>query len=219
MARAAQARMIGTTVSHYRIEEWLGGGGMGLVYRAVDPRLHRRLAPKFLPESWSREHEALGRFEREARAAAALNHPNICTIHEIGEHDGRPFIAMELLEGGTLKQELGVRSLELGEIIDIASQVASALDAAHAKGIIHRDIKPANIFITTRGVAKVLDFGIAKMTADAPDGEAFGTPAYMSPEQLRGRPADHRSDLFSLGVVMQQMAAGRQPTLDALLEP
>ncbi len=217
MARAAQARMIGTTVSHYRIEECLGGGGMGLVYRAVDTRLHRQVALKFLPEAWSREREALARFEREARAAAALNHPNICTVHEIGEHEGKPFIALELLEGRTLKQELGVRSLELGEIIEIASQVADALQAAHAKGIIHRDIKPANIFVTTRGVAKVLDFGIAGM-ADAPDVEVFGTPAYMSPEQLQGRPADHRSDLFSLGVVIQQMAAGRQPTLDAILE-
>ncbi len=209
MARAAQARMIGTTVSHYRIEECLGAGGMGVVYRARDTRLQRNVALKFLPEAWSAD--------REARAAAALNHPNICTIHEIAEHDGRPFIAMELLEGRTLKQELGVRSLELGEIIEIASQVADALQAAHAKGIIHRDIKPANIFVTTRGVAKVLDFGIAGM-ADAPDVEVFGTPAYMSPEQLQGRPADHRSDLFSLGVVIQQMAAGRQPTLDAILE-
>jgi phosphatidylglycerophosphate synthase len=208
MARAAQARMIGTTVSHYRIEECLGAGGMGIVYRARDTRLQRNIALKFLPEAWSAD--------REARAAAALNHPNICTIHEIGEHDGRPFIAFELLEGKTLKQRLGAGPLGLGELIEIASQVAAALEAAHAKGIIHRDIKPSNIFITTRGVAKVLDFGIAKM-ADAPDGEVFGTPAYMSPEQALGQPADHRSDVFSLGVVIQQMAAGRQPTLDAIV--
>jgi phosphatidylglycerophosphate synthase len=218
MARAAQARMIGTTLSHYRIEECLGGGGMGLVYRAVDTRLHRQVALKFLPEAWSRERDALVRFEREARAAAALNHPNICTIHEIGEHDGRPFIAMELLEGRTLKHRMSEAAPAPPEVIQVSIQVADALEAAHAKGIIHRDIKPANIFITTRGVAKVLDFGIAKMLADAPDGEAFGTPAYMSPEQLQGRPADHRSDLYSLGVVIQQMAAGRQPVLDAILE-
>jgi phosphatidylglycerophosphate synthase len=216
MARAAQARMIGTTVSHYRIEACLGGGGMGVVYRAVDTRLQRQVALKFLPEAWSRDREAVARFEREARAAAALNHPNICTVHEIGEHAGKSFIALELLEGQTLKHRMADRALSLGEVVDIASQVAAALDAAHAKGIIHRDIKPSNIFLTTRGVAKVLDFGIAK-TVDAPDGEAFGTPAYMSPEQVQGRPADHRSDVFSLGVVIQQMAAGRQPTLDAIL--
>jgi phosphatidylglycerophosphate synthase len=208
MARAAQARMIGTTVTHYRIEECLGAGGMGIVYRARDTRLQRNVALKFLPEAWSAD--------REARAAAALNHPNICTIHEIGEHDGRPFIAFELLEGQTLKQRLGVGGLGLGEVIDIASQVADALEAAHAKGIVHRDIKPGNIFITTRGAVKVLDFGIAVMP-DAPGGEAFGTPAYMAPEQALGRPADHRSDVFSLGVVIQQMAAGRQPALDAIL--
>jgi phosphatidylglycerophosphate synthase len=202
VARAVQARLIGTMVSHYRIEERIGSGGMGIVYRARDTRLQRDVALKFLPEAWAAD--------REARAAAALNHPNICTIHEIGEHDGRPFIAMELLEGGTLKQELGIRSRELGEVIEIASQVAEALEAAHAKGIIHRDIKPGNIFITTRGAVKVLDFGIAVM-ADSPDsrgGAAIGTRAYMSPEQLQGRAVDARTDVFSLGVVIQQMAGG-----------
>jgi len=202
LARAAEAKMIGTTVSHYRIEERIGSGGMGIVYRARDTRLQRDVALKFLPAAWSAD--------REARAAAALNHPNICTIHEIGAHDGRSFIAMELLEGRTLKQEMGVRSLELAEIIEIASQVADALEAAHGKGIIHRDIKPGNIFITARGV-KVLDFGIAVM-AGSPDsggGAAIGTRAYMAPEQLQGRAVDARTDVFSLGVVIQQMAGGR----------
>src|SRR5436190_2479642 len=211
MARAAQARMIGTTVSHYRIEECLGAGGMGVVYRARDTRLQRNVALKFLPEAWSAD--------REARAAAALNHPNICTIHEIAEHDGRPFIAMELLEGKTLKQGLGAGGWGLGEVIEIASQVADALEAAHAKGIIHRDIKPGNIFITTRGAVKVLDFGIAVM-ADSPDSHAraaIGTPPYMSPEQLQGRAVDARTDIFSLGVVIQQMAGGRA-AFDRILE-
>src|SRR5437867_4482417 len=202
MARAAQSQLIGTTVSHYRIEECLGAGGMGVVYRARDTRLQRNIALKFLPEAWSAD--------REARAAAALNHPNICTIHEIGEHDGRPFIAMELLEGQTLKRRLGAGALGLGEVIEIASQVADALEAAHAKGIIHRDIKPGNIFITTRGPVKVLDFGIAVM-ADSPDSHAraaIGTRPYMSPEQLQGQAVDARTDVYSLGVVIQQMAGG-----------
>ena len=212
VARAmAGANPIGTTVSHYRIEERLGAGGMGVVYRASDTRLQRQVALKFLPEALSRD--------REARAAALLNHPNICTVHEIGEHEGRPFIAMELLEGRTLKQELGVGSPELGQIIEIASQVADALEAAHGKGIIHRDIKPGNIFITARGVVKVLDFGIAVM-ADSPDsrgGTAMGTRAYMSPEQLQGRAVDARTDVFSLGVVIQQMAGGTA-AFDRILE-
>jgi tRNA A-37 threonylcarbamoyl transferase component Bud32/phosphatidylglycerophosphate synthase len=202
LARAAEAKMIGTTVSHYRIEERIGSGGMGIVYRARDTRLQRDVALKFLPAGWSAD--------REARAAAALNHPNICTIHEIGTHDGRSFIAMELLEGRTLKEGLGVGGLGPGEVIEIASQVAEALEVAHSKGIIHRDIKPGNIFITARGV-KVLDFGIAVM-ADSPEargGAAMGTRAYMSPEQLQGRAVDRRTDVFSLGVVIQQMAGGR----------
>jgi len=211
VARAVQARLIGTMVSHYRIEERIGSGGMGIVYRARDTRLQRDVALKFLPAAWSAD--------REARAAAALNHPNICTIHEIGEHDGRSFIAMELLEGRTLQQGLGVGGLGLGEVIEIASQVADALEAAHGKGIIHRDIKPGNIFITARGVVKVLDFGIAVM-ADSPDsrgGAAVGTRAYMSPEQLQGRAVDPRTDIFSLGVVIQQMAGGRA-AFDRILE-
>jgi|GEM_PF-1774656 len=211
VARAVQSRLLGTMVSHYRIEERIGSGGMGIVYRARDTRLQRDVALKFLPEAWSAD--------REARAAAALNHPNICTIHEIGEHDGRPFIAMELLEGQTLKQRLGARDVGLAEIIEIASQVADALEAAHAKGIIHRDIKPGNIFITTRGAVKVLDFGIAVM-ADSPDsrgGVAIGTRAYMSPEQLQGRAVDARTDVFSLGVVIQQMAGGTA-TFNRILE-
>jgi phosphatidylglycerophosphate synthase/predicted Ser/Thr protein kinase len=209
VARAiAGANPIGTTVSHYRIEERLGAGGMGVVYRASDMRLQRQVALKFLPEALSRD--------REARAAALLNHPNICTIHEIGEHEGRPFIAMELLEGRTLKQELEAGSLEPGRIVDIAVQVADALEAAHQKGIIHRDIKPGNIFITTRGVVKVLDFGIAT-TAGASDNRPIGTKDFMSPEQIVGRPVDHRTDVYSLGVVIQQMAGGSK-AFDGILE-
>ncbi|HTI05935.1 MAG TPA: protein kinase [Gemmatimonadales bacterium] len=208
VARAlAKPSLSGRTMSHYQIAECLGAGGMGIVYRARDTRLGRDVALKFLPEGWSAD--------REARAAAALNHPNICTIHEIAEHDGRPFIALELLEGRTLKQELGARRLETGEIIDIAIQVAAALEAAHAQGIVHRDIKPGNIFLTARGVVKLLDFGIA-VTPDSADRAAIGTEAYMSPEQREGRAVDARSDIYSLGVVIWQMAGGRK-AFDAIV--
>jgi phosphatidylglycerophosphate synthase len=203
VARAmAGPSLVGRTVAQYRIEERLGAGGMGVVYRAIDTRLGRQVALKFLLEAELRD--------REARAAAALNHPNVCTIHEIGEFEGRSFLALELLEGKTLKQELGAGSLEPGKIVDIAVQVADALEAAHAQGIIHRDIKPANIFITTRGVVKVLDFGIARLPGSA-EPQKFGTRAYMAPEQLPGGggAGDERSDVFALGVVIREMVGTR----------
>jgi len=216
--------MIGQSISHYRILEKLGAGGMGVVYKAQDIRLDRAVALKFLPENLMNESVALERFRREAHAASALNHANICTIYDIGEQDSRPFLAMEFIEGQTLRQHIHGQPLKLEEILNLGIQIADALDAAHARGIIHRDIKPANIFVTPRGQAKVLDFGLAKLVprgilgGDALDsshsgpeeavsivGLITGTPSYMSPEQIRGDDLDTRTDLFALGLLLYEI--------------
>ncbi|MDA0282597.1 MAG: protein kinase [Planctomycetota bacterium] len=223
--------MIGQTVSHYKVIREIGAGGMGIVYEAQDVRLRRSVAVKFLPDSCARDERARGRFEREAQTASALDHPGICRIFDIGEHDGQPFIVMELLTGTTLKQAIGTKPLNLSTLYSVAIDIADALHAAHSIGIIHRDIKSANVFVDTRGHARILDFGLAKLVRDSQleqgdwhtptveydddahtaTGTVLGTMKYMSPEQARGEDVDLRSDLFSLGVLLFEMATGRTP--------